>query len=785
MIYKNSKAVYPSHQIDPREKGKDWCLQYAKAAWSDYTNHSTQSFHNNRGHYAKIKDYAQGNQSINKYKQLLNVDDADNESWFAIDWSVLPIVPKFRRIALGKLGKTEYNITATPIDSLAQSETEDYFKKQKAKMDLRNEVTKKYPGMSDFSALKKMPNEPDNDEELEMHMSYTYKHNAAIEMEQGIDLIFHTNEVAEKRKQILESLFDFGVAGYKEYIDSNGSVKIRTVNPAKLLVSHCNKRDFSDKIHIGEIQEMSIMDLKQRAGQQFSEREYKDIADRYSGRQGDTKMFPSNKKYYKHYDERKILVLDLEFFSVDEMVHESRVDRRGNTRFGRASYNSMNKRKNKFIRSSYKTVYKISWVVDSEYCYDFGLCSDMKRVESNLMDTDLSYHLFAPDYHNMKPLGIMEQLITIADQIQISWYRLQNTINQARPKGIMIELGALEDIPLGSGGEQMKPMDVIDLFNKTGTLVYRRNDIGGKPTNYRPIEELENGLGRDAMTYYQVIQNNIEMIRQITGLNEFTDGSTPDARSLTTTAKLAAQATNNALAHIEQGERFLLEKLAGAVIVRLQESVKKGPVSGYVRSLGSKSMKFFEMSPVVSKHEFGIQIEDRPTEEQKARLMQILQASVAQGQVDFEDAVYIEQIKNLKQAQQVLAYRIKKKREDAERKAKEMQQMNGQIQQQSAMASEQAKQQTLQLEFQLKAEMEKIKNQHAIELQKQRYEFEMAMQEGREYSSSERNLMNNLPTKELFMNQVEQAQQEQQANDGLNPNIATKPVGTNQPQTQQ
>ena len=196
-------------------------------------------------------------------------------------------------------------------------------------------------------------------------------------------------------------------------------------------------------------------------------------------------------------------------------------------------------------------------------------------------------------------------------------------------------------------------------------------------------------------------------------------------------------------------------------------------------------MKFFEMSPVVSKHEFGIQIEDRPTEEQKARLMQILQASVAQGQVDFEDAVYIEQIKNLKQAQQVLAYRIKKKREDAERKAKEMQQMNGQIQQQSAMASEQAKQQTLQIEFQLKAEMEKIKNQHAIELQKQRYEFEMAMQEGKEYSSSERNLMNNLPTKELFMNQVEQAQQEQEANDGLNPNIATKPVGTNQPQTQQ
>ena len=762
MIKHNSKANYPNHNVDPKDKGKEWCLAYAKAAWSDYTNHGTQSFHNNRGTYPKIKDYAQGNQSINKYKSLLNVDEADNESWFAIDWTVIPIVPKFRRIALGKLSKTEYNITATPIDSLAQSEVENYYKQQKAKMDLRTSMAKQIPGVEEFSGLKARPNDPENDEELDMHMSYTYKHNASIEMEQGIDLIFHTNDMDEKRKQINEYLFDYGVAGYKEFIDSNGAVKIRVVNPAKLIVSHCNKRDFSDKIHVGEITEMTIADLKQRAGDQFSEKEYQDIADRFSGRQGDTKMFPSNKKFYKHYDDRKIMVLDMEFFSVDQMVHESRTDRRGNKRFGRAGYNSYNKRKNKFIRSSYKTVYKISWIVDSEYCFNFGLCNDMKRVQSNLMDTDLSYHLFAPDFHNMKPLGIMEQLIPIADQIQVSWYRLQNTINQARPKGIMIELGALEDIPLGAGGQQMKPMDVIDLFNKTGTLVYRRNDIGGKPTNFKPIEELENGLGRDAMTYYQVIQNNIEMIRQITGLNEFTDGSTPDARSLTTTAKLAAQATNNALAHIEQGERRLLERLAAAVIVRLQDSVKKKPIEGYIRSLGKNTMEFFKMSPSVSKHEFGVKIEDRPTEEQKARLMQILQASVAQGQVDFEDAVFIEQITNLKQAQQVLAYRIKRKREDAERKAKEMQQMNGQIQQQSAQASEQAKQQTVQVEMQAKMQMEKLKAELQSELQKQKYQFELELAGLREAGSAERNLMDNLPTKEAFMEGAKQAQNEQE-----------------------
>tara|TARA_R110000764_G_scaffold13000_5_gene37672 strand:+ start:1144 stop:3474 length:2331 start_codon:yes stop_codon:yes gene_type:complete len=760
MIKNEIKANYPNHNIDPSQKGKDWCLSYAKASWSDYSNHGTQSFNNNRGSYPKIKDYAQGNQSVNKYKQLMNVDENDNESWIAIDWSVLPIVPKFRRIALGKLSKTEYNITATPIDAMAQSDVEKYYKTKKATMDLRNAAAQSMPGMEEFSALKGKPGDPVNDEELEMHMSFTYKHNAAIEMEQGIDLIFHTNDMEEKRKQINEYLFDFGVAGYKEYIDSNGAVKVRVINPAKILISHSNKRDFSDKIHVGEVTEMSIADLKQRAGNQFNEKDYQDISERFSGRKGSQKMNTSNNAFSKNYDDSKILVLEMEFFSVDQMVHESRTDKRGNKRFGRAGYNSQNKRKNKYVRSSYKTVYKISWIVDSEYCYDYGLCSDMKRVKSNLMDTDLSYHIFAPDFHNMKPLGIMEQLIPIADQIQISWYRLQNTINQARPKGIMIELGALEDIPLGAGGQQMKPMDVIDLFNKTGTLVYRKNDIGGKATNYKPIEELENGLGRDAMTYYQVIQNNIEMIRQITGLNEFTDGSTPDARSLTTTAKLAAQATNNALAHIEQGERRLLERLASAVIVRLQDSVKKNPIEGYVRALGKNTMEFFKLSPSVSKHEFGVKIEDRPTEEVKARLMGILQNSVAQGQVDFEDAVYIEQITNLKQAQQVLSYRIKKKKEEAQANAEKQQQMNGQIQQQSAQAAEQSKQQTLQMEMEGKMEMEKLKAQLQSQLQKEKYEFEMELAGMREEGSAERNLMDNLPTKEAF---AMGAQEEQQA----------------------
>jgi hypothetical protein len=326
----------------------------------------------------------------------------------------------------------------------------------------------------------------------------------------------------------------------------------------------------------------------------------------------------------------------------------------------------------------------------------------------------------------------MEQVIPIADAIQIAWYRLQNVINQSRPKGIMIEMGALEDIPLGSGGKKLDPMSVLDLYNKTGTLVYRKADAQGRMTNYRPIEELENGLGRDAMSYWQLIQNHIQMLRDITGMNEMTDGSTPDPRTLTTVAKLAYEGTNNALYSIVQGDKFLLEDLANDIILRLQDVAETGEVKGYIRALGSNTMKFFKMSSNVALYEFGIFLEDRPTDDQRAMLMQQVQAGQAGGLLDIEDAIIIQNTDNLKVAQQLLAFKIKKRREQEEEKAMRQQQMNAQVQQESAMVAEQAKQQTIQVEGQMKAQLIQVEKELDSKLLEMKYQYELQLEQLRQ-----------------------------------------------------
>lgn len=726
---------YPSHLISPDEKGRDWVLQYCKAAWDSNTFETPRAvFFNNRDRYFTIKQYAQGDQSIEHLKPLVGVDEDAKEDVMVVDWSVIPIIPKFRRIALQKLRDIDFNIVATPVDTLANEDAAEYFASTEAKLLMREAAEKIDPQLLDSPALQLDPKEAKDLEELDIQRRFTWKHQMAIEAEETIELVLRQNNVPVERDQIREDLFDFGVAGWREYIDSNGAIKVRKIDPAMILVDRAKRKDFKDAQHIGEVVEMTISDLRQLAGNQFSEAEYEEIARKHCGQFGNPTSFPDNPTLYaRSYDKFRIRILDLEFFSVNEMVFESRIDRRGNKVYGRASYEDRNKRKDKFERVAYKVVYKGMWIIGTNWIFNYGLDTNMKRAKSSLMDTELNFHLYAPEFYNMRAYSMMEQLIPIADAIQVAWYKLQNVINQARPKGIMIEMGALEDIPLGSGGSKLTPLKVLDLYNKTGTLVYRKADAQGRQTNYKPIEELNNGIGTDAAAFWQIIQNNIQLARDITGMNEFTDGSTPNPRALTTIAQMANDSTNNSLNHIAVAEKNLLTSLANAVIIRIQDVIDQGgDIKGYVRSLGGNTMRFFQASPKLPLYEFGIFLEEKPTDEQRARLMAQVAQMQAGGLVDLEDAIIIENTDNLKVAQQILAYRVRKRREEEEEKAMRQQQMNAQVQQQSAMVAEQAKQQTIQVEGQVKAEVETLKGQMEAELLKLKYEYELQLERMRQ-----------------------------------------------------
>jgi hypothetical protein len=322
-----------------------------------------------------------------------------------------------------------------------------------------------------------------------------------------------------------------------------------------------------------------------------------------------------------------------------------------------------------------------------------------------------SFHLYAPEFHKMKCLGFTEQLKPQADQIQIAYYKLQQYIGEAKPNCFDIELGAIEDITLGKAGKALEPQEILNLVSQRNILVWRRTGSSGTE-HARPINELPGGIGDEANRWFGVIQAHIQTIRDVLGLNEFTDGSSPDPRSLTTTANLAVEASNNSLYTIVEAEHYLLRSISKSLAYRLQDKVRKGEkVTGYVTSSDTESSQYVTLSKKVGDRIYDLKISPLPTAEEKQALMVSMQTALGQGALDPDDMILIQNTDNLKQAAHILAFRIRKRREEMEKAKIAHIEATGKAQAEAAQAAEQAKQQTESHRGMVKAELEVIKGQ--------------------------------------------------------------------------
>jgi hypothetical protein len=712
-----SKFGYPSHLIPNSQKNRDWILRYCRAAYKEFNSQGGKIFYGARYQYATIRDYAMGTQSISKYKKMLEVDESQNDSWLAIDWSILPIASRFRRQAIAKLTKRSYNIMINPIDPTSEVEKKKYKAKQEAKIKLTDALAKVNPQLAQNSELQFEENEPRDLEELEIHMDFSYKHKLSEELEEVVSNILNLNNYQETRQKLLQDVFDFGVCGVKECIE-DGAVKVRHVRPENVVSSYCMNRDFSDAQHIGELRMMSIADIRRLAGDSISEEQFMDIAERHMSKFNNPTALPPSRGVGSDYDSFSIPVLDIEFMSVNTLDVETRVDKRGN-KIVSVLKTDKKRKTNSYSSKHYKVVYKCKWIVDTEYAFDYGIANNMKRKNSSMTETSLNYHLFAPEFYDMRATSIMEQVIPIIDAIQLAWFKLQNAIATARPKGIQIALDAIENIPLGAGGQELKPEDVIDLFNKKGTLVYRYLDTNGNPSPYKPIEEIENGLGRDIATYYSMIEKNIQFVRDITGVNEYVDGSSVDPRTLSNVTRLAEEASNNSLYGCVEADRFVLQETAKSVVVHVHDLIKfKNYHESYITALGSETIEYLSKQESVSPREYGLLVEDRPDVIEKEKFKQIALQYVGQGMIELEDLVLIDNAQSLKKVQFILAYRMKKRKAEKMQESMMLQQQNAQVQQQSIQAKMQADAEIMNMKHQFNMQIEELKGLMRQELEK-------------------------------------------------------------------
>lgn len=709
-----TSTAYPRHDIAPNLKDENWGMLYAKAAWNDWQYSIPRTcFYNAADKYQEQRLYAQGKQPINKYKKWWDVDNQENETMANLDWEVRPIAPKYRDIAVSRMAQQQFNIVATPIDPQAQAELKGIYADMTAKLAMQGVMNN--PELGQHPLLKSNPGDPLDPEEMQMRVDFGEQFNRSKDAEQAIALAFYENAIKEINNRWLQDMYDCGVTGYREWLDKlTNKPKVRVPDPEAVITNHCKHRDFRDLVHAGELWDVALVDLAEVKNDdgtpKFTDETLTWMADNIAGRWANGNMVNRSSNYYRGYDKFKVKVLDIEFFSWNNYYYNLWVNSKGNLNFEWQNSAQSPQGRRKYKGKRIKVVYRVKWIVGTDHCYDFELAENMKRSNNpkKKAETSLSYRFFAPNFYDMRCLSMMERLIPVLDDLQMDFMRIQNLKARLIPNGFWIDLDALEATALQKGGKNMTTLQLLDMFYKTGILVGRSKDIMGENVNYKPVIPLQNSIAAELTGMYQSVENNMMQLESMIGFNDATAGQTINPKTLNGAVQQMDQTTNNALFPMQYGARWLMEQLANDMLIRTQQAVKKGGVSGYAPALGTNTLKFMEISPAIGAREYGILLEERPTDDQKQILLQQLGIDQQNQLVDSSDVMYIMNTYNIKQAQEMLAYKVKKNKQAMQQaKQGEVQQQGEQQQAMQAQAS-QLRKDELVLEYALKKDLANV-----------------------------------------------------------------------------
>jgi hypothetical protein len=690
--------------------------------------------------FHRLRLYARGEQPIQKYKEELAIDG--DLSYINLDWTPVPIIPKFVDIVVNGMSDRLFKVKAYSQDAMSQakrSKYQDMIEGQMVAKDLLLNI-KEQTGVDPFVM---QPDElPGNDEELSLYMQLNYKPAIEIAEEEAINTILEENHYDYVRKQCEYDLMTLGIAVEKHEFLPGAGVEISYVDPANVVYSYTEDPYFRDCFYWGEIKTLPITELL-KIDQSLTREDLEKIS-KYSQSWYDyynVAQFYENNIFYRD----TCTLLYFNYKTTKKIVYKKKILDNGNTRMIEKDENfnppveMMEEGRFEKVEKTIDVWYEGIMVMGTNILLKWKMSENMVRPKSASQHALPNYVAVAPRMYKGVIESLVRRMIPFADLIQLTHLKLQQVISRVVPDGVFIDADGLNEVDLGNG-QAYNPEDALRLYFQTGSVIGRSYTQDGEFNNARvPIQELNSNSGASKTQMLITNYNHyLDMIRAVTGLNEARDGSDPDPRALIGVQKLAALNSNTATRHILDGSLYMFKTMAEALTYRIADILEYADFrDDFANKIGKYNVSILEEIKDLYVYDFGIFIDISPDEEQKAQLEANIQIALSKGDINLEDAIDIREIKNIKLANQLLKVKRVKKQEQEQKNAMQMQaiqaQQNLQSQQmaaQTAMAKIQAESQAkMQLkQAEVAFEIEKMKNEAILKQQLMQSEFEMQMQ---------------------------------------------------------
>ena len=724
-----SPQGFPSQFVsDAEKKTAEFGLQVGQAIQYEWFKRdgSNCRFYDQWRQFHNLRLYARGEQSIRKYKDELAVDG--DLSYLNLDWTPVPILPKFVDIVVNGMSNRLFKAKAQAQDALSQAKKNKYQDMVEGQMLSKDILTiiKDESGVDPFV----MPPEelPSNDEELSLYMNLHYKPAIEIAEEEAIDTIFEENNYYDLRKRLDYDLTVVGIGVAKHEFLPGAGVKLSYVDPANVVYSYTEDPQFKDCFYWGEVKTIPLTELL-KIDQSLTQQDLKEISE-YSQSWYDyynVAQFYDNDIFYKD----TCTLLYFNYKTTKKFVYKKKILEGGGSRIIEKD-DQFNPPEEMMEEGNFEKIsktidvwYEGIMVMGTNIILKWELAENMVRPKSSSQHAMPNYIASAPRMYKGVVESLVRRMIPFADLIQITHLKLQQVIARVVPDGVFIDADGLNEVDLGTGAAY-NPEDALRLYFQTGSVIGRSYTQDGEFNNARvPIQQLtsNSGAGKTQMLISNY-NHYLNQIRNVTGLNEARDGSTPDPNALVGVQKLAALNSNTATRHILDGSLYIYKTLAEAVSCRIADILEYADFKDdFANKIGKYNVSILNEISDLYIYDFGIFIEVSPDEEEQAQLEANIQMALSKGDINLEDAIDIREIKNIKLANQLLKVKRTAKQEREEKMAMQQQAMQSQIQQQSQQLAAQTAMQKLEMET--RAKMQILQAEVAMNIEKMKAEAEI------------------------------------------------------------
>lgn len=651
--------------LDPNKDSFDFGLQVAKAVeneWFKRHRNAQSRYYDNQYKYHRLRRYARGEQSISKYKNEMAVDG--DLSYLNLDWTPVPILPKFVDIVVNGISNRLFSVRADAVDKVASDERSRYIVEMEKDMVAKQMLMEAQEQLGINAFANDPASLPETSEELQIHMQLNYKQAVEIAEEEAIDYVLTKNDFLEVKKRFDYDVMVLGVGVMKHSYNPSDGVLVEYVDPAYFVHSYSEDPYRQDCYYYGEVKKIPIQELR-KIKPDLTDEELKRA--QASTSNWDLYHRVSN-EIRNEFDGHVANVLFFNYKATREKVYKKKTTASGKVRLIRKpegwnpSEEDMAERGYERISKFEDVWYRGALVLGSKILLKWELEENMIR-ESATNSAIPNYVVVAPRIYDERTESLLSRMIPFADQIQITSLKLQQVAARTVPDGVFIDADGLNEINLGDG-QKYDPKRALQLFFQTGSVVGRsQTGLGEFNHGKIPIQEIQHSSGRSKIQALIELYNYyLQMIRDVTGLNEARDASTPDSQTLVGVQKLAALNSNTATKHILEAGIFATRKIAEAVSYRVADILKySDSAEELIEAIGSANVAILDEISKLPSHKFGIFIDVAPDAQQQEYLEANIQQALQQQLIYLDDAAEIREIKNVKMANQVMKIRREKK----------------------------------------------------------------------------------------------------------------------------